>query len=124
MTAPKCIVCEKEMKGRSDKKFCSIQCKNHYHRDLRQGMRPIVKEVDKILHRNYAILTELRRERKEVKLMIPKLELEKRGFKFNYYTGSYLNAQKKTYYYVYDFQWMEFSTQQVMILKSNLEEYK
>ena len=117
MAAPKCIVCNRGMKGRSDKKFCSVRCKNQYHRDLRQSIQPAVKKVDDILHRNYAICLELTKDLQDSKLMISKLELEKMGFKFNYYTGSYLNSQNKTYHYVYDFRWMEFSTQMVMIVK-------
>ncbi len=117
MLLPQCIVCAKEMKGRSDKKFCSIQCKNRYHRNMKMNMQPVLKEIDQILHRNYAICLELAQKSKKARMMIKKIELEKTGFNFNYFTGSYLNSQQKTYHYIYDFRWMQFSTQEVLIVR-------
>ncbi|MEM7371786.1 MAG: hypothetical protein AAF587_24435 [Bacteroidota bacterium] len=43
--------------------------------------------------------------------------MDKKKFNFNYYTGSYVNSCGKQYYYVYDFAWMEFSDQEVLIFK-------
>ncbi|MGB5464089.1 MAG: hypothetical protein WBM92_12035, partial [Aureibaculum sp.] len=55
----KCKVCKKNLKGRKDKIFCSIECKNYYHTNLRRVTDAAAKELDKILHRNRSILLEL-----------------------------------------------------------------
>lgn len=117
-----CRQCKKKLVGRSDKKFCTIKCKNAYHRKLNETNNTIVHQIDGILHRNYAIFKELMEEQTSSKMMIPRLILEKMGFNFNYYTGTYLNHQQKIYHYIYDFQWMEFSTQDVLLVKSDFTE--
>ncbi len=114
-----CQHCSKKMVGRSDKRFCSIKCKNGYHRQIKLQSKSVVDEIDNILHRNHAICLEVMKKEKTEKIKIPKLVLEKMGFSFHYYTGSYLNNQNKMYYYIYDFQWMEFSTQEVLLFKSD-----
>jgi hypothetical protein len=48
---------------------------------------------------------------------VDRLELEKKKFRFNYFTRSYTNNRGKTYYYVYDFAWMDFSSQEVLIIR-------
>ena len=48
---------------------------------------------------------------------VPRLDLELRNFNFNYITGYYINKHGKVYHYVYDYAWMEFSTQEIMIVK-------
>jgi predicted nucleic acid-binding Zn ribbon protein len=55
----KCKICSKNINGRSDKTFCSIECKNYYHTNLRRATDAAVKEIDTILHRNRSILLEL-----------------------------------------------------------------
>ncbi|HBK72484.1 MAG TPA: hypothetical protein DDZ39_12665, partial [Flavobacteriaceae bacterium] len=55
----KCKICEKNIKGRSDKIFCSVECKNYYHINLRRVTKNMAKELDVILHRNRSILLEL-----------------------------------------------------------------
>lgn len=111
-----CLHCTIEFRGRSDKKFCSTRCKNNYNYTARKSVKKITITIDKILHRNYEILRTIMGEQRK-KMMIERLELEKMGFSFNYITGIYTNSKGKVYHYVYDFAWMQFSTQQIMIVK-------
>jgi len=48
---------------------------------------------------------------------INRLELEKKKFRFGFFTGTYVNSRGKTYHYVYDYAWMDFSDQEVLIVK-------
>lgn len=114
----KCILCEIQIKGRADKKFCSIKCKNEYHRILRRKTRTAVNEIDDILHRNYAICDELMSQQRKSKIMVPRLVMEKLGFQFNYCTGMYKNTQNKIYHYIYDYSWMKFSNQDIMLVRN------
>ena len=102
--------------GRSDKRFCDTVCKNEYHAELRAKDQTEVRRIDAILHRNHRILMQLMAA-KIKKLTLPRLDLSEAGFDFNYFTGTYTNSQGKLYHYIYDFAWMEFSTQEVMIVR-------
>ena len=115
-TQKSCRLCKRPVRGRADKKFCSIACKNEYHVRLRRATAIVVRETDKILHRNRSILLEILGKNK-VQKKIPRLLLDKKKFRFAYYTGSYRNNKGKVYHYVYDFAWMEFSNQQILIIR-------
>lgn len=105
------------MNGRSDKKYCSDACKNGHHNELRNPKDDIVRDIDLILHRNRAILQMLMQNAKSSKITIDRLILEQAGFNFDKHTGIYRNSQQKTYYYLYDYAWMEFSLEKVMIVR-------
>ncbi len=112
----KCKICKKEVVGRSDKIFCSIKCKNYYHINLRKVTAIAVEEIDKKLHRNRSILLEILGKHKTQK-KIPRIELEKRKFSFKYHTHININSAGKTYNYVYDLAWMEFSDDDILIVR-------
>lgn len=105
------------MKGRSDKMYCDISCKNAYNYKKQTEGMAVVMMVDKILHRNYSIMERIFADDKRKYFKMPKLALTKMGFDFNYYTGTYINSKGKTYHYIYDYAWMEFSNQEIMVVK-------
>jgi len=112
----KCKICGTPITGRSDKIFCSVKCKNIYHHRLRKNTEIAVKNIDKILHRNRSILFELMgKQKKQIK--VDRIELDKKKFNYKYHTHFYVNSRGKTYYYVYDFAWMSFSDNEIMIRK-------
>ncbi len=53
----------------------------------------------------------------KVQLQINRMVLEKKKFRFKYHTHSNTNSRGKTYFHVYDFAWMEFSDEKVLIVK-------
>lgn len=108
------------MTGRSDKKFCSIECKNTYHIKLRKVTRRATKKTDDLLHRNRSILLELLGKR-GVRKKIDKSLLENKNFNFQLVTGYHLNTRNKMVNYIYDFSWSTFSDRTVLIkrLKNN-----
>ncbi|MBP7184901.1 MAG: hypothetical protein KBA06_05295 [Saprospiraceae bacterium] len=116
MIEKRCPICKKNIVGRSDKKFCSSKCKNFFHTSLNHVNEVATQKIDKILHRNRKILLTLL-GKKEVQKVISRIELDKMNFNFDYFTGNYVNAQGKTYNYVYDFAWMIFSTQDILIIR-------
>lgn len=112
----KCKICSKVIIGRTDKLFCSVRCKNYYHTNLRKVTKNAVKEIDIILHRNRSILLELMGKRK-VQIKINRILLEKKKFQFKYHTHQHKNLKGKIYYYLYDFSWMEFSNDEILIVR-------
>lgn len=112
----KCKICKKVIKGRKDKTFCSIKCKNHYHVNLRRVTNTTAKEIDKILHRNRSILLEILGKNNFQK-KVKRLTLAKKQFNFKYITHFNINKQKKVYHHIYDFAWMEFSDDEILIVR-------
>lgn len=43
-----CSYCKKGLKGRRDKKFCSLKCKNTFNYELRRDTKTITKTIDAI----------------------------------------------------------------------------
>ncbi len=59
MDKPTCLECGYEITGRSDKKFCSDQCRNTYNNRLKQDANNFVRNVNAILRKNRRILEDL-----------------------------------------------------------------
>lgn len=112
----KCKICKKELKGRRDKIFCSIECKNYYHTNLRRVTNETAKELDKILHRNRSILLEVM-GKNTIQKKVKRVLLAKKKFHFKYMTHFHMNSRGKMYHHIYDFVWMEFSDDEILIIR-------
>lgn len=112
----KCKICNTEVAGRKDKRFCSLKCKNDYHITLRGATKQTAYPLDRILHRNRSILLELMGPRAKKKIIM-RSELVKKKFQFKYLTHYNVNKQGKTYNHIYDFAWMEFSDDEILIVR-------
>ena len=112
----KCKICQKLLHGRTDMIFCSVGCKNHYHKNVRYISKTAAIEINGYLKRNYAILWELLGENK-TQVKIYRNQLEKKKFRFKYHTHFHINSQNKMFHYIYDLAWMEFSDDEVLIIR-------
>ena len=112
----KCKICKKNIIGRSDKVFCSIQCKNYYHVKLRKVTKKTAYPLDNILHRNRSILLEIM-GKNIVRKKVKRVELVKKKFQFKYLTHFHINNKNKMYHHIYDFAWMEFSDDEILIVR-------
>ena len=112
-----CLICGDPVIGRKDKVFCSVSCKNKYHASRKSEIKPFSQPIDKILHRNWVILSEFYEIARKKKFFISKAELNKAGFHGKYFTTIHTNSRGKTYYYVYNYGWMEFSENEMMIVR-------
>lgn len=112
----KCKICKKKIYGRSDKLFCSIGCKNKYHSLLKIFVNKHVTDINKLLFRNREILQEVLGKNK-IQKKIHRLVLEKKNFNFKYHTHYHINIKNKMYYFVYDIAWMEFSNNEILIVR-------
>ena len=112
-----CKVCGTKLEGRRDKKYCNQSCKNQYHYDMRALHRTEVSADLGFLFRNRTILHEILDQENSKKKKVPRSLLQFMGFRFPCYTGSHMNKQGKTYYFIFDYSWMAFSDKEVLILK-------
>ena len=112
-----CKICGNELLGRKDKLFCNINCKNYYHLTLRRLTKDQALSLDTILKRNRSILLELLGKNK-FQIKLNRIVLEQKNFRFNYHTHVYTNSKGKAMHYIYDIGWMDFSSDEVFILKN------
>lgn len=113
----KCKICKTQLMGRADKMFCSTKCKNFYHVNLRMVTAKEAFPLDKHLHRNRSILLEIM-GKNEIQKKVPRLVLEEKKFRFKYLTHFHINSKGKMMHYVYDFGWMDFSDDEVLIVRN------
>nr|MBS0038137.1 hypothetical protein [Saprospiraceae bacterium] len=116
MATRNCKLCKAPYTGRSDKIFCSAQCKADYHNRLNAATLKATFKTDKILHRNRSILLEVMGKNLHQK-KVDRDFLAKKNFRFEYMTGFYKNAQGKRYHLLYDFAWMEFKTGEILVVR-------
>ena len=112
----KCKICEKPLKGRTDKIFCSTYCKNQYHKHLRYASKQAAIEINGYLKRNYSVLSELLGNNKS-QVKVYRNVLEKKKFRFKYHTHFHINSHNKMFHYIYNLAWMEFSDDEILIVK-------
>lgn len=109
-----CRLCKSNFKGRSDKVFCSVKCKSEYSYRLRSVTKEATGAIDSILHRNRSILLEVL-GKNTLRKKLDRSILDQKKFNYSYLTHYHINNQGKTVHYVYDFSWMIFSDQEVLI---------
>ena len=79
----KCLDCGDSLKGRTDKKFCSDQCRNNFNNKLNRDSNNFVRNVHGLLRKNRRILADLY---SEGKMNIHKDALYAMGYNFNFFT--------------------------------------
>lgn len=95
-----CIRCGAPFHGRSDKKFCSDDCRSDYHNDRRRARDKELRTVNRILSSNWRILMQqLRLGRQDV----PREELAARNFNFEVYTATRRYFPGRRIYWCYNF---------------------
>ncbi len=94
-----CLECNEEFIGRSDKKFCSDQCRSSHNNKLNSDANNFVRNVNNILRKNRRILATLNPDGKS---KVHRDKLLEKGFKFSYFTNIYQTKAGKTYHFCYD----------------------
>jgi len=108
-----CLDCGDPLKGRTDKKFCSDQCRNSYNNRLNTESTNLVRNVNAILRKNRRILTELNPTDKTT---VHKDKLVNRGFNFSYFTSTYTTQKGHTYKFCYEYGYLPIENDFYMIV--------
>ncbi len=117
----KCLECGEEIFGRTDKKFCSDQCRNTYNNRFTAVANSYIRKVNYILRKNRRIMEQIIVEsEKDVKRISRKRLLDK-GFDFGYYTNIYKTKAAKYYYFCYEYGYNKLDDEYFAIVKR--EEY-
>lgn len=99
MPEKKCLECGEKIAGRSDKKFCSDQCRISFNNRLNSDETNLVRNINNALRKNRRILVELNTTGKT---RVSREKLAVKGFDFNYFTGIYTTKEGAVYRYCYE----------------------
>ncbi|PIE50569.1 MAG: hypothetical protein CSA38_02935 [Flavobacteriales bacterium] len=112
----KCLNCEKELKGRSDKKFCDNDCRNEYNNTKNRDVNKTMRNINNRLRKNRRILSDLIPKDEEMG-KVHQDKLHQKGFDFNYFTHLYTTKKGKVYHFVYDLGYLNLGENWFLIVK-------
>jgi hypothetical protein len=117
MSDRKCLQCFEQLRGRSDQKFCGDSCRSLYNNLNYLETNSVIKSVNKILKKNHSILTILIANGKKT---ANKNELQKKGYRFDYFTFTSSTRNSQINYYCYDHGIREQPNNKLMLIRTNL----
>jgi predicted nucleic acid-binding Zn ribbon protein len=109
-----CLECGEKIVGREDKKFCSDSCRNSYNNKINKDHTNLMRNINNRLRKNYRILVELNPDGKS---KTTRNKLMTKGFDFEYLTSIYKTKTGNTYYFIYDYGYMELDNEQYILVK-------
>ncbi len=112
-----CPECGDKIIGRSDKKFCSDQCRNTYNNKLNSDASNTVRNINNILRKNRRILQKL--NKKSGKTMVSKDILLSKGFNFTYHTHTYTTQKGVNYLFCYEYGYLFLKDKNLYLLVAN-----
>jgi hypothetical protein len=104
MEKRKCLECKDLITGRSDKKFCSDQCRNLYNNRQNSDSINLVRNINNSLRKNRRVLQELN---PTDKAKVHKDKMLEKGFNFNFITNIYTTKKGATYYFCYEYGYLQ-----------------
>ena len=115
-----CLLCEKPLKGRSDKKFCDDYCRAAYNNDLKSAANNNIRNVNNALGKNRRILEGLLPEGEQM-VKANRDKLLHLGFQFKYMTHTYTNQKGNVYHFCYEYGYLPLENNWFLIVKRNEE---
>jgi predicted nucleic acid-binding Zn ribbon protein len=95
-----CPVCNIPLIGRTDKKYCSDQCRYIANNKIKQKHEQPLLEVNSRLRKNRSILKNLCPEGRAI---VRKDILDTMEYDYNLFSSIYVNPKRQIYYICYDY---------------------
>lgn len=92
--------CGDTIRGRTDKKFCSDQCRNNFNNRLNRDSNNFVRNVHGLLRKNRRILSDLYSENK---IRIHKDALFALGYNFSFFTHVIETSQGNKFHFCFEY---------------------
>jgi len=119
MNDRKCLECDEQLRGRIDRKFCSDQCRITHNNRQHAESNTVIRSINRILRKNYSILTTLNSQGKTT---TSKNDLQKKGYRFDYFTFAFTNNNSHINYFCYDHGYREQENDKVILVRRELNE--
>ncbi len=116
-----CLECDKPLKGRSDQKFCDDYCRNAYNNRQNADANNYVRNVNNALRRNRRLLEGCIKKGEEMG-RVQKQRLAEGGFDFTFHTHSYVNKKGQTYWFTYEYGWLDLDEGWLLVVRRNGKE--
>lgn len=100
----KCIICQTGFQGRTDKIYCSIECKRAADYEKRRTDEALFFQIDKQLKTNRKILKKYNRVGMT---SLRQSVLLEEGFNPKYFTNYWKNKNGDVYLFVYDYGFLK-----------------
>jgi hypothetical protein len=111
-----CLNCEKTIQGRTDKKFCDDYCRNNYNNQIKAYSNNMIRNISNVLKKNRRILEALLPGTEET-AKITKQHMLSQGFQFKYMTHTYTNKKGNTYFFCYDYGYLELEGEWLLVVR-------
>ena len=111
--ARKCINCGETIIGRSDKKFCSDQCRYMFNNKIKRQNEKLILDINKTLRKNRKILKKFNPEGKTT---IRTEYLVKLGFDFRYFTHTFKTKNNNEYRFCYEYGYLNLDDEKTLIV--------
>lgn len=111
----KCQECGCNIYGRSDKKFCSEQCRNNHYNKLNRDVNVSMRNINNILRKNRRILQQ---HNPNGNCRIHRDTLLLQGFNFEYFTNTFTTKTGLTYKFCYDQGYLSLNEGHLVVVES------
>ncbi len=111
-----CLDCGARLLGRSDKKFCSDQCRNNYNNRLNRDQNNYVRNVHAQLRRNRRVLADLYDDGHR---RIHHDALIARGYNFTFFTHLVETLEGVRWSYCFEYGFREIDSEYVELNRSD-----
>ena len=111
-----CLDCGERLRGRSDKKFCSDQCRNNYNNRINRESNAYVRNIHNLLRKNRKILSDL------YDSGITKIHrdaLVVAGYSFGFFTHMVEPEGKKICWYCYEYGYSELADDYLQVIMNS-----
>ncbi len=112
-----CLECGDKIIGREDKKFCGDSCRNAFNNKMNKDQTNLMRNINNKLRKNYRILCAIN---SEGKTKIARNKMANKGFDFEYCTSICKTKTGNTYYFMYDYGYMELKNNYCILVKKKL----
>ncbi len=111
-----CLDCGARLLGRSDKKFCSDQCRNNYNNRLNRDQNNYVRNVHAQLRRNRKVLSDLFEDGHH---RIHRDALFALGYNFTFFTHLVETSEGQRWSYCFEYGFRETGEGYLELMKSS-----
>jgi hypothetical protein len=119
ITIALCLACNKELRGRVDKKYCDDYCRNNFNNRIKSDTNNFSRNIINQLRKNKLILEEILGDSSLLK--ISRDRLLERGFHFKYHTHTYENKKGNLYIFCFEYGYLSLEKDWFLLVKREAE---